>query len=812
MFCFLSHLVEDCYFREIELFFLIVGHTHNILDQWFGVLSRAIRGASFIGSYLAMHELYKIAHSDDEADKQPQVVHQLELYHDWRRFYNAVRNTEIHNYGLPHRFKITLDPQLKVARMQYMFMSPTHAFRHMEKWQPVPTPADLKTGTMDGDIPLSPLVIFNGPETVLKALGAVGKTSFTDVAVGDHKTRAKSEDINTIIPVLRQIEIRAIGESAVRMEQEAERGVSDENINLSASQLKQIDNEISRTNSSKGGRIVWIRRSKISDDPEYLNRRPDILPNPKLWQERIGNEPKVPSTDGDSSGTSRQPKLSNSEIAKRKMDIADAKESQSRLISFQKNAAEIALTASHMLKLLKAEEVLDVASTNNIVEATKKFSRYILTPREVNWYRSVESAKLITTKVEAMVEAEIQKPWALLNLPVETPAQKAHRHALVAARIERVAQVEANLRKLLMREGEGEYDPDRQVVSMDGFTPVQTDDIDKMNRPQLEALAKQGKMTTKDIKALKVDALREAVKKLAQRPNLLQIPTGRPSTSGPELSSTTSIHMNGEETRMDAVSSLQNEDGAASIQTETLSGGDGAVTRCSVLECDSCNPGQLIFCDDCDLYFCNELHALHSSHSFQYLLPGRKAKRPATECDSVEQGNSDDSVPMASDTEMQQLSNTVTGNSDDSVPMASDTEMQQLSNTAAVVVLDSLSPKKQRKVVRISTPPRDNLAMINISADLVVPMRSADDNPVSRQSWELDKLKDAVAFIRQVLNQGTGNIKEILYNKFNYPSCYDNVFFQTLAHEFKVDISHLLAKKRVMLKDILMFIINELLI
>ena len=86
MFCFLSHLIEDCYFDEIKLFFLIVGHTHNILDQWFGTLMQAIRCASFIGSVLALHELYKIAHHEDEAHLRPTVVHQLELYHDWRRF------------------------------------------------------------------------------------------------------------------------------------------------------------------------------------------------------------------------------------------------------------------------------------------------------------------------------------------------------------------------------------------------------------------------------------------------------------------------------------------------------------------------------------------------------------------------------------------------------------------------------------------------------------------------------------------------------------------------------------------------------
>ena len=91
MICFFSHLIEEAYFDEIEAFFLVVGHTHNILDQWFSVLAKAILRAHFIGSVLALHELYKIAHTDDEANKRPSVVHQLEIYHDWRRFYNPVR-------------------------------------------------------------------------------------------------------------------------------------------------------------------------------------------------------------------------------------------------------------------------------------------------------------------------------------------------------------------------------------------------------------------------------------------------------------------------------------------------------------------------------------------------------------------------------------------------------------------------------------------------------------------------------------------------------------------------------------------------
>ena len=775
MFCFMSHLVEDCYFEEIEFFFLIVGHTHNILDQWFGVLSRAIRGASFIGSYLALHELYKIAHSEEEADQRPQKVHQLELYHDWRRFYNAVRNTDIHNYGLPHRFKITLDPLLKVAKMQYMVMSPTAGLKYLEKWQPVPNAAALKTGTVDGDIQLSPLIVFNGPEVVLKALGTSGKINFTELAVGDDKARSKASDMSFIMPILRQIEVRAIGESTIRLEQEAECGDSEERINIPTALLKKIESEITRNNSSAGGRIVWLRRSKCSEDPDYLNRRPDILPNPRLWNERIAKAPKTSPPEESSDRSTPQPKakLSAEEVAMNKILTAEANESQQRFIQFQKGASEIALTATHVLKLLEVhKEVggLSLATHNNIIEATKNFSKSVLTPREVTWYQSMSSARSITSRVEAMVEYAKQQPWALLNLPVETPQQKAHRDALLIARKVRVAQVEANLRKLVMREGEGEYNPDLQVVSMDGFVPAQTRDVDKMNRPQLEALAK-GHMKTKEMKALKVDQLRAEVKKLVEKfPNLLQVPSAQPTNQADTEQVAGTLASVGEEVNPET-------DEPPPIPMDILTEKDEVIC-CSVLECDSSAPELTVLCEECNLHFCTEMHALHSSHSQQYLLPGRTAKRSSIE-DSKEQ------------------------------PIEEFKEQPAAESVTATNAASALSsPNKRQK----KNPTTAATSTAEIGASLVIPMRSIDDNPAARRSWELEKLKNAVIFIRQELNKGEVDHKIMLYSKFNYPSCYDITFFQALASEFNIDVSHMMSKKRVQLKDVLVFIINKLVV
>ena len=170
MFCFLSETIEECYFDSIEMFFLLVGHTHNILDQWFGVLAAAIRKANFIGSFIALHELYKIAHEESSRNLRPKEVKQLEIYHDWKKRYGSVVNESIHNFGIPLRWRLTRDPILAAAIADYQVVSPTAGFKHLEKWQPESSKV-FDTDDIDGDVELSLFMTFNGPEPVFQACG-----------------------------------------------------------------------------------------------------------------------------------------------------------------------------------------------------------------------------------------------------------------------------------------------------------------------------------------------------------------------------------------------------------------------------------------------------------------------------------------------------------------------------------------------------------------------------------------------------------------------------------------------------------------
>ena len=184
----MTQLVEEHFFDIIKVFYLIVGHTHNPLDQWFSVLGKAIKKADFIGSVLALHELYKLAHREDtdKASTGAAKVVQMKTYHDWRAYYDPVRNENIHHYNIPHLFKFERDPQSGVGYMQYQLLSPPAGANWISKWLPPKLPLS-PTNSEDvhldrtGSIGLTKFMIFDGKENVCNALGIATDATIFDV-------------------------------------------------------------------------------------------------------------------------------------------------------------------------------------------------------------------------------------------------------------------------------------------------------------------------------------------------------------------------------------------------------------------------------------------------------------------------------------------------------------------------------------------------------------------------------------------------------------------------------------------------------
>ena len=80
LFGWLSHLVEQGLMDEIEVAFLVVGHTHCSIDQYFSTISGYLRKkADFVLTPDAMRYLLTVCHHDESRRPDPRFVISLKV-------------------------------------------------------------------------------------------------------------------------------------------------------------------------------------------------------------------------------------------------------------------------------------------------------------------------------------------------------------------------------------------------------------------------------------------------------------------------------------------------------------------------------------------------------------------------------------------------------------------------------------------------------------------------------------------------------------------------------------------------------------
>jgi hypothetical protein len=124
MFFYLSMLVELDIFDVVNVDFLMVGHTHSSIDQYFSQLSKIIGSAPFLGTPLALHHLFK-THLNE---RRPLVCRSVEVYFDCTAAWDRSRYMYRH-YNAPHVYRIL--KRGEKACMEYMLYSG-------EQWLPKP--------------------------------------------------------------------------------------------------------------------------------------------------------------------------------------------------------------------------------------------------------------------------------------------------------------------------------------------------------------------------------------------------------------------------------------------------------------------------------------------------------------------------------------------------------------------------------------------------------------------------------------------------------------------------------------------------
>ena len=185
VFAYISLLVQQGHFALIEVFFLIVGHTHASIDQYFSILSKLIWRSRFIGSPLALESLIRKQnsvhnlsgnswenkdHMERKLKSLPLIVKKISVVFELKNVMKPLINNRIKYYPIPHRFRF--EKYHSVCAMQYTLFS-TH--KMLLPLRPEHIPDMESEASLDCDFNFMALV--GGLSSFMTACGVVKQTS-----------------------------------------------------------------------------------------------------------------------------------------------------------------------------------------------------------------------------------------------------------------------------------------------------------------------------------------------------------------------------------------------------------------------------------------------------------------------------------------------------------------------------------------------------------------------------------------------------------------------------------------------------------
>ena len=228
MFCYLSMLVEAKLFKTINVNFLIVGHTHCSIDQYFGTLTTAVNSAKFIGSPLSLWNLYDSL----PLESKPIMQRPIKIVHDYKTFFSSHINKDIKYFQVPHCFTFRLVAGR--ASMKYKLFS-TH-----KVWLPLePIQLNLPTETIDkleiSSILLSEFNTVDGLDNFISYIEPTKSiTSVTDTVMKEPKKLNAAREIKDSLLLL---EIKSIDQQIKRLESESKVGKGGNSARYHSSQI-----------------------------------------------------------------------------------------------------------------------------------------------------------------------------------------------------------------------------------------------------------------------------------------------------------------------------------------------------------------------------------------------------------------------------------------------------------------------------------------------------------------------------------------------------------------------------------------------
>lgn len=126
MFAYLSLLVELSIFDQIRFSFLIVGHTHCIIDQYFSVITNLLEACYFIGTPLAIEELLA-TRTQGSTFSNPRYQTHIHGIPDFKTAFAGAINNDIKYYQVP-KFKLNIIIFLNICIYYYLLLDSSRVF------------------------------------------------------------------------------------------------------------------------------------------------------------------------------------------------------------------------------------------------------------------------------------------------------------------------------------------------------------------------------------------------------------------------------------------------------------------------------------------------------------------------------------------------------------------------------------------------------------------------------------------------------------------------------------------------------------
>lgn len=215
MFAFISQLVETTLIETVNVNFLIVGHTHTNIDQYFSVVTKKLLSKRFIGSPASLLAVYE--------ELNPGINRQIKVYYDYKTYYDNVINLGLHHYQLPHVF---LFSRLGGSNRCHCRHKPYSTSSEYLPRSPIDSNQDLKI-LKSVDFEWSSMDGFGSKDVLVRTM--LDKDFNSTVTISDLVEKNFTVNLaqtTVVFDHLRAIEINAVAEQVAELEYEANNGPS----------------------------------------------------------------------------------------------------------------------------------------------------------------------------------------------------------------------------------------------------------------------------------------------------------------------------------------------------------------------------------------------------------------------------------------------------------------------------------------------------------------------------------------------------------------------------------------------------------